>query len=169
MKNEFLLRWLLMSEMLRWLTLLGLLVAVTLTVSSLWITPVEAQLRQLQQETRQQQRHYRQRLTHLLNQSGLQQLQARNQQLLDEMVREGRPFSLYTLLQHSGSELDQWMPGDRESLLQLWLSWAQLKALFAYLIACEPAPTLNAFNVQRKEARLYATFHLAFDKPASLD
>ncbi|QHM77176.1 hypothetical protein C7M52_03172 [Mixta theicola] len=169
MENEFLLRWLLMAERLRWLSLPAVLLTMALAVNALWIGPLKAQLRQLQQETTLQQRQYRQRLTLLLNQAGLQQLQARNQQLLDEMVRAGRPFSLYTLLQRSGSELEQWLPGERESELRLWLSWPQLQALFAYLAGCEPAPLLNSFTVQRKEARLYATFYLAFEQQALLD
>jgi hypothetical protein len=168
MKNEILLRWLLMSEKLRWLSLAGLLTGIALLAGYIWLLPVYRQLHHLQHQVIQQQLRYQQILTPLRQQPALQALQMRNQQLLEEIVREGRPFSLHGLLQHSGGELEQWQPGRQDSQLQLWLEWPQLKALFAYLVACEPAPALTSFIVQRKADRLHATFHLAFDDENSV-
>ncbi|AUY23780.1 MAG: hypothetical protein E6X23_09545 [Mixta calida] len=169
MNNDFLLRWFALPEKLRWLSLLGLLLGLALIVHWLSITPARAQQQQARREAAQQRQQYQRQLTPLLRQPGLQSLELRNQQRLKEMVRDGEPFSLYTLLRRSGGELEQWRPGARESQLQLWLNWQQLKQLFAYLIACEPAPALTAFTVRRKDARLQATFHLAFDDEISRD
>lgn len=167
MKNEILLRWLLMSEKLRWLSMTGLLAGIVLLASYFWILPACRQLHQIQHQVIQQQQRYQKVLTSLRQQPALQALQMRNQQLLEEMVREGQPFSLYGLLQQSGGELEQWQPDRQDKQLQLWLAWPQLKALFAYLAVCEPAPALTSFIVQRKADRLHAIFHLAFDNETS--
>ncbi|AUX91958.1 hypothetical protein [Mixta gaviniae] len=168
MKSELLLRWLLLPATLRWLSLAGVLFGVALATHRFAIVPARTQQQQAQHDARQQRQHYQHQLAALLQQSGLSQLQLRNQQQLEAMVRDGEPFSLYTLLQHSGGELEQWRPGGRESQLRLRLSWPQLKQIFAYLAACEPTPTVTAFTVQRQDARLHATFLLAFDDEISL-
>ncbi|GLR07817.1 hypothetical protein COO59_10395 [Mixta theicola] len=169
MKNEILLRWLLMPAKWRWLSLTGLLAGVVLLASYGWIAPAHGERQRLRDNTQQQLLRYQRLLAPLLRQPALQKLQLRNQQMLDDMVREGQPFSLYTLLQRSGGELEQWHPDRRDSQLKLWLDWSQLKQLFAYLVICEPAPALTSFVVQRKAERLHATFHLAFDDEIPLD
>ena len=169
MKNELLLRWLLITEQRRWVSVIGLLAGIALLASCWWLVPARAEQQLLQKEAIRQQLYYRQLLMPLREQPALQALQRRNQQMLANIVREGAPFSLYTLLQRSGGELEQWQPDRQDSQLQLWLSWPQLKLVFAYLAACEPAPALVSFHVQRKEDRLHATFHLVFDHEASLD
>lgn len=168
MENETLLRWLLMPVKWRWLTLIGLLAGVLLLANYGWIAPARDEQLRVQDRLQQQQQRYQQLLTPLLQQPALQTVQWRNQQMLEEIVRTGQPFSLYTLLQRSGGELEQWHPDQRNSQLALWLEWPQLKQLFAYLVICEPAPVLTSFMVQRKAERLYTTFHLAFDDEISL-
>ena len=169
MKNEMLLRWLSMAEKWRWLTLAGLLAGILLLACLLWLAPAWRQQRHQQAEALQQQQGYQQLLAPLRHLPALQAIQTRNQQLLDDMVRAGAPFSLYTLLQRSGGELDRWQPASRDSQLQLWLEWPQLRQLFAYLAACEPAPALKAFTVQHKAERLYATFQLELNDDASVN
>lgn len=168
MENETLLRWLLMPAKWRWLTLFGLLASVLLLANYGWIAPARHEQLRSQDRLQQQRQRYQQLLTPLLHQPALQTVQLRNQQMLEEIVRTGQPFSLYTLLQRSGGELEQWHPDQRNSQLGVWLEWPQLKQLFAYLVICEPAPMLTSFIVQRKAERLYATFHLAFDNEISL-
>ena len=163
MKNELLTRWLQLTEKWRWLSLFGLLAGATLAMAQFCLTPTYRAGLDWQKQAAQQQAHYQQRLAPLWQPPSLQALQARNQQLLDELVSKGEPFSLYTLLERSGGELDQWHPGAQESQFQLWLEWPQLKRLFSYLLACDPAPLLTSFIVQHKAERLYATFHLRFD------
>lgn len=169
MKNEILLRWLLMAEKWRWLSLIGLLAGVILLAAQMCLVPAYREQHHWQDAVMQQRLRYQQLLAPLQQQPALQLVQKRNQQLLDEIVRKGEPFSLYALLQRSGGELEQWRPGPHDSQLQLWLEWPQLKRLFAYLNACEPAPVLTAFTVQHKAERLYATFHLGFDDELPVD
>lgn len=169
MDNENLLRWLLWPAKWRWLSLFGLLAGVGLLAGYGWITPAHGEQQRLEEKMQQQRLRYHRLLTPLWRQPALHAVEARNQQLLDDIVREGQPFSLYTLLQRSGGELAQWHPDRRDSQLEIWLDWTQLKQLFAYLAMCEPAPILTSFIVQRKAERLYAAFHLAFDDEMPVD
>ncbi|MGD8164067.1 hypothetical protein [Pantoea sp. FN0307] len=169
MNHDIVLRWLLMPAKWRWVSLMGLLTSVVLLAVYLWIAPARAGQLRLQDKTQQQQLHYQRLLAPLWQQPALQKIEMRNQQLLAEIVRQGQPFSLYTLLKHSGGELANWHPDRQTSQLELWLDWSQLKRLFAYLVSCEPAPILTSFIVQRKADRLHATFHLAFDNETPLD
>ena len=169
MENEYLLRWLLLPTKWRWLSLLGLLAGTGGLASYGWIGPAQDEQQRTQEKAQQQQRRYRQLLAPLLQSPALQTVEARNRQLLEEMVREGQPFSLYALLQRSGGELEQWHPDRRDGRLELWLEWAQLKRLFDYLAACRPAPVLISFMVQPRANRLYAAFHLAFDDEIPAD
>lgn len=169
MGNDTLVRWLLMPAKWRWLTLFGLVVGTGLLADYGWIAPARNEQQRIEKKWQQQQLRYHRLLAPLMQQPTLQALEMRNRQLLDDIVREGRPFSLYTLLQRSGGELEQWLPDRRDSQLALWLDWTQLKQLFAYLAICEPAPILTSFILQRKSERLYAAFHLAFDDETPVD
>ncbi len=158
--NERVIRWLLAPRYVRWLSLLVLCMGSVALMALLCWQPQRETQQKLSSEVRQQVQRYQALWRQLRQQPTLRHILLKNTQLNMQQQQTATLFSLATLLDQSGGELESWQPGEGKIELMLLVSWEQIQQVFAYFTTLTDTACLEHFIIQRHGERLRAHFTL---------